>query len=102
MGYILSRVLYKSSHNVFFFKCPGCKGLHFFTTSKNADSCWSWNGDAEKPTVEPSIVTYKNNPSKICHLRIIDGHISYEEDCHHELKGMTVPMIDHGFHEDYT
>ena len=101
MGHILSRVLYQSSHNVYFFKCPGCKGLHYFTTSKGVDNSWVWNGDVNKPTVQPSIITNKDNPKKRCHLYINDGSISYLEDCHHELKGETVSMIDHGFHEDY-
>ena len=77
------------------FNCPGCKDLHAVNTT------WSFNGDFEKPTVNPSVlVTWKywsaNNGfiNNICHSYIKDGMIQFLDDCTHELKGQTVELPD--------
>jgi hypothetical protein len=33
-------------------------------------------------------------PSHRCHFFVRDGQIQFLEDCHHNLKGKTVPMED--------
>lgn len=58
---------------------------------------WSWNGDFEKPTVNPSILL--TTGSERDHLFIRDGKIQYLSDCTHSLAGKTVEMVD--FHEDW-
>ena len=54
---------------------------------------WSWNGDAEKPTINPSVLT-DDGMGNISHLFIREGKIIYLSDCTHELKGKTVDMLD--------
>lgn len=78
----------------FLFYCPGCECHMWFRTERpeqaDGSGCWTWNGDYEKPTVSPSIVT---NVGKLrCHIFIRDGKIEFLSDCSHELAGQTVPM----------
>jgi len=57
---------------------------------------WSWNGDTEKPTLKPSILT-KSRDDKgevVCHSFVNDGMVQFLGDCTHELKGKTVPLLD--------
>lgn len=58
---------------------------------------WSWNGDFEKPTVNPSVLLTR--PGMTNHLFIRDGKIQYLSDCTHEYAGKTVEMVD--FPEDW-
>ena len=70
-----------------FWWCPGCDAAHIFTDQ------WSFNGDEQKPTVQPSILTSKGTEVR-CHVFITDGTIQYLSDCWHTLKGQTVPMVE--------
>ncbi len=54
---------------------------------------WTWNGDTEKPTVNPSALS-DDGMGNISHLFIRDGKLVYLNDCTHELKGKTVDMVD--------
>ena len=76
----------------FFFFCPGCKITHAF------DQRWEFNGDLEKPTFSPSLLTEYpyGNPSKDvrCHSFVREGKIQFLSDCTHELKGQTVAVPD--------
>jgi hypothetical protein len=54
--------------------------------------CWTFNGDQHNPTVQPSILVDKDRPERRCHLFIENGNIRYLSDCHHALRGKTVPM----------
>jgi hypothetical protein len=76
------KVILYLSVNKYYFYCPGCKMGHFFLLPK-----WKWNGDFEKPTVTPSIVTEGK-----CHLLIKEGKIEYLTDCKHEMAGQTIDM----------
>lgn len=73
--------------------CPGCKDLINISTSK-----WSWNGDLEKPTISPSILTHeiKTDAGHIyrpqCHSFVVDGVWQFLNDCGHEMAGQHVPM----------
>lgn len=57
--------------------CPACKMLHQIAVEKpywnNAQ--WSFNGDMEKPTFNPSINVLPNSPEHRCHYFIHDGII---------------------------
>lgn len=78
------------------FVCPGCKDHHAW------DDSWKFNGDWEKPTIEPSFLTWLDaNPKAMsepyisgrrCHSYIRDGNIQFLSDCTHELAGKTVPI----------
>jgi hypothetical protein len=76
------------------FKCPGCNGIHAVT-----EEIWEFNGDLEKPTIRPSILS-KFTPSaegierKICHSFVTEGRIRFLNDCTHSLAGKTVSLVD--------
>lgn len=86
------------------FYCPGCKEHHGFVAGGLIQPQWTFNGDFEKPTVKPSILTrfgkgdgpdgIDNWKDYVCHIFITDGKIQYLSDCTHELAGQTVTMQD--------
>lgn len=86
----------KNGERYYLFNCPGCKMGHKFETPK-----WKFNMDMEKPTINPSYLTWwggsyvdgkwiKSN--KRCHSYITDGNIKFLGDCTHELKNKTVSL----------
>jgi hypothetical protein len=77
------------------FKCPGCGSMHVIPTT--GPIAWSFNGDLEKPTFQPSLLMNRDlgNPTvPRCHSFITDGAIRFLPDCTHSLAGQTVPMED--------
>lgn len=71
------------------FWCPGCKQLHPAEIEKANPfgGLWRWNGDANKPTLSPSM-----NLPGICHFFLRDGQLQFLSDSRHELAGKTVPL----------
>ena len=76
--------------------CPGCKQVHRITTD-----LWTWNGDRDKPTFQPSVLVTQGrldkdmNPvDRVCHSFVKDGMMQFLGDCTHELAGQTVPIPD--------
>lgn len=62
-------------------------------------NCWTWNGDTEKPTLSPSILTRWAGggifaTELVCHSFVNDGMVQFLSDCTHELAGQTVPLLD--------
>lgn len=96
-----------SSEQKYAFFCPGCNFAHWFRTGGGG---WTWNGDRNKPTVNPSILAWgKRTPTddeadrimkgeKVdipdfrCHSFVRDGNIQFLGDCTHALKGQTVEL----------
>lgn len=76
------------------FWCPGCERVHPFTVVSARRAPWTWNGDHERPTCEPSLLVEPNRPQDRCHLFLRNGVIEFLSDCHHELKGQKVPLVD--------
>lgn len=76
----------RDEHKHAFF-CPGCGFAHWFKTDGNG---WTWNGDRDKPTISPSILTLGVEPR--CHSFVTDGRIRFLDDCTHKLKGRTVEL----------
>lgn len=84
------------------FYCPGCKTYHHVQHGDVDGPTWRWNGDAENPTLSPSIlVTYNGSdagvdgaPPAVCHSFIEDGRIRYLGDSTHALAGQTVELPD--------
>jgi hypothetical protein len=78
----------------FAFFCPGCQCGHWFKTDGEGP-CWSWNGDFDKPTVNPSILmeVRGENPQR-CHSYVRDGKIRFLNDCTHDKKGQTMEIPD--------
>ena len=63
------------------------------------DKRWTFNGDMDKPTFRPSmLMTYPTENKELGlvgdHFFVTDGKIQYLNDCHHEMAGKTVDMID--------
>jgi len=76
------------------FMCPGCKGVHSVQTNPEFKPCWTFNGDIDKPTVNPSIRVRsgKDGRNRVCHSFVTNGHIQFLNDCTHELVGQTVEL----------
>lgn len=83
--------------------CPGCERVHVVWYQGKV--AWEWNGDAEKPTINPSIRIYqpavKNAAGEMieeevteCHCFVRDGVIQFLSDCTHEQAGKNVPIPD--------
>ena len=51
---------------------------------------WTWNGDIDKPTLKPSVLTRSN--AFTCHSWITDGQAQFLNDCSHDLTGKTVDL----------
>ena len=88
-------------------KFPGPSGtLHLpviLKGTRDGTNCWSWNGDTEKPTLRPSVLTqgvdcregFPNYGQKtVCHTWVNDGQAQFLDDCTHELRGQTVDMLE--------
>jgi hypothetical protein len=67
--------------------------------------CWSWNGDTEKPTVKPSLLTTGSrfvsaepgcgkSEKFRCHCWINNGEAQFLSDCTHEFRGQTLGLLD--------
>lgn len=65
------------------FFCPGCECAH------GIDAKWQYNGNADKPTISPSILA---RGEKRCHSYVTDGQIRFLADSEHALKGQTVEI----------
>lgn len=109
---ILREVEYSEAGCDFVFWCPGCQEHHGIWTKKrnHLGAVWSFNGDMQKPTFDPSLLIrgkrpitpeeYKaimagaqvEIPDLVCHSFIRNGQIQFLSDCTHALAGKTVPM----------
>lgn len=99
--------LARNTFGQYIFNCPGCNEIHsVWTDIRDGVTVWSFNGNIDKPTVQPSVlVRYPANPNaieefgewrteRICHSFITDGKIQFLNDCTHHLKGQTVDLND--------
>ncbi len=79
-----------------YFWCPGCEKLHGITAG--GAGAWTWNGDLERPTVQPSVLAFHEDKNKqrvtYCHLFLREGRLQFLDDCRHALAGKTVDLID--------
>lgn len=86
------------------FVCPGCalawinggrsSGLHMLpVNSPQKDPSWDWDGNLEKPTLSPSILTGKGT-DRICHSFLRAGVFEFLTDSTHSLSGQSVPIPD--------
>lgn len=84
----------KGTHAVF--TCPGCKGKHVIGTDGKG-TLWTFNGDVDAPSFEPSILVNGPGPYHVeclpvCHSYVKAGQIIYLVDCSHSLAGQTVDL----------
>lgn len=70
--------------------CPACDDAVMINDS------WGWNGDLERPTFSPSLLTRLTmaGRERVCHSFVVDGVWQYLGDCTHEKAGQHVPMVD--------
>lgn len=76
------------------FNCPGCgywHGVHVAETN-HLGARWTFNGDPEKPTFEPSVLMREQPTGITCHLFVRDGMAQFCEDSTHDLRGQSVPL----------
>lgn len=82
---------------------PGPQGILYLPVqtrgTRNGTGNWSWNGDTEKPTVRPSVLTKgkdwnDNWKDYVCHSWINDGQAQFLPDSTHEFSGKTVDLLD--------
>jgi hypothetical protein len=70
--------------------CPACDD------AVRIDSSWGWNGDLERPTFTPSLLTRMTiaGVENVCHSFVTDGVWNFLGDCTHDKAGQFVPMVD--------
>ena len=92
----VSKYLRKSSVGYIHY-CPGCEDMHHFYTNGKMHANWSFNGNVEKPTFEPSMRVFSSarngKPERTwCHYFLRDGVIEFLDDSSgHKLRGK-VPL----------
>lgn len=100
--------------------CQGCKTRHMIRHGDGPGERWGWNGDVEKPTFSPSVLTTNGHyldthvtgarcwcvynvehpeqehpfTCQRCHTFIRNGMVEFLSDCSHELAGQTLPLPD--------
>lgn len=86
------------------FKCPACGETHVVSVGPKSywNIRWQFNGDYNKPTINPSVLVTVDIPADVkiepnirrCHSFIRDGKIQFLSDCTHHLAGQTVELPD--------
>ncbi len=75
---------------------PGPSGTLFLPVvlsgPRRGTPCWTWNGDVEKPTLKPSVLTQGHKFR--CHSWINNGQARFLNDCSHEMAGKTVDLLE--------
>ena len=78
------------------FHCPGCEHGHIYYVT--GPVAWSFNGDVDNPTFEPSLLnTCEPHPDpkkRRCHLYVRNGRIEFCADCAHDWAGKSYEMPD--------
>lgn len=90
----LHKAIHLETNEVFMlFWCSGCACAHKFKIEGPGRN-YDFNGNMDKPTFIPSLAVYAEEPSKRCHLNLINGKIHYTPDCFHKLRGCVVELED--------
>lgn len=96
----------KVTYEHLLFVCQGCiaggpngyDGIHALPVNTEVKSpSWNWNGDLEKPTLHPSILSFGEvvpEGYSRCHSFLTDGVFNFLEDSTHSLAGQSVPLPD--------
>lgn len=107
------------------FRCPGCEEAHILAIARAPDQpgpTWSYNGNPEKPTFQPSVLvtTIKHKTMTdqdfddwdalvakvgtdvamqdprfrcVCHSFVTDGRIQFLGDCTHAMANQTADLL---------
>lgn len=62
--------------------------------SRSGTGCWTWNGDTERPTIKPSVLTRNHDETFRCHSWVNDGQAVFLSDCSHAMANSTVDLLD--------
>ena len=81
--------------------CPACGFEHGFSVDlvghgKHQEHVWSFNGDYEKPTFNPSMgfnLDWQQEHHPVCHSFLSKGVWKFLADCTHAMASQEVPMI---------
>lgn len=81
------------------FDCPACDAPHAVRVEGEGRPRWTWNGDGDRPTFQPSVFVnppgqFHNPAVPSCHSFVTDGSIQFLSDCTHALAGQTVELPD--------
>lgn len=81
-------------------ECPACSeantgGAHVFYVRGYATAGWEFNGDRERPTFSPSMLS-RDSRGNVCHSFVRDGRIEYLSDCTHDMANKTVDLPELG------
>ncbi len=84
------RVRQSGGKTTYLLWCPACDDV------VSIDDTWGWNGDTERPTFAPSLLTRISltDGERICHSFVTEGEWIYLDDCTHALAGQAVPVVD--------
>jgi hypothetical protein len=93
----------KGAYQGLMFACPGCastregyEGLHLLpvTGAVQGRPTWSFDGDLERPTLSPSILTRFSwgGVDHVCHSFLRAGVFEFLGDCTHALAGQHVEL----------
>lgn len=97
--------------------CQGCEDTHQVRINAAGRPSWTWDGNAENPTFEPSVLTTQGHyvgGGKVgdsgctcletfedydfkcyrCHTFIRGGMVQFLSDCTHKFAGQTLPLPD--------
>lgn len=72
----------------YFHWCPGCNAMH------QLPDRWTFDGNLGRPTFTPSFLHDGSRPERRCHYILTAGILNFCGDCHHALKGQSVPLPD--------
>ena len=88
------------NEGLYIFHCPGCNYGHP-VRFRGKEPVWQVFGvENDNPTVTPSILVNAHITERVsdrygrCHSFIKNGKIQFLADCHHELAGKTVELLD--------
>ncbi len=81
------RVRESNGKTTYLLWCPACDDVVLINDT------WAWNGDTERPTFTPSLLTQVGS-GRVCHSFVTDGVWNYLGDCTHAMAGQAVPMVD--------
>lgn len=89
----ITRIANLGQHEELSFFCPGCERRHAVPVSRDGKGItWAWNGDRDRPSLNPSIHVNANRECPEyheCHSFVVNGQIQFLNDCSHALAGTT-------------
>jgi hypothetical protein len=78
--------------------CPGCDHAVCIPVvgedgSMPRGPSWTWDGNLESPTFDPSILQHQGERTHLCHSYVRAGRWEFPSDSTHALTGQTIDMV---------